>query len=66
MDQDLYERFKLFSAMTYVDEMGIRRWKMSRDCVDPFDFELAGLKATDKQEDAFLHEQIDAFEKESR
>ena len=59
-------RRKLFDELTYIDERDIRRWKFSRRCVDPYDFTAAGYEASERQEDQYIHDEIDAFEKEQR
>ena len=57
------QRRDLFDNLTYVDQRDIRRWKFSRRCVDPYDYEGAGYTAPDHQVDQFMHEQLDAFDR---
>lgn len=54
----------LFLKMTTKGEDGIRRWNVSSEICDPFDFELAGILPTDDQVNSFMHWQIDEFEKD--
>ena len=60
MTQDEYS--DLFKEMTTEGGDGVRRWNISKDICDPYDFELAGEKASDKQTDAFYHWQLDLFD----
>ena len=56
------EYVELFYDMTVEDETGIRRWRISKDVCDPYDFELAKLPVSDRQTDAFYHWQLDRFD----